>query len=1222
MRTRWTSVAVAGLLLAACGGGGGSGGGSGGGGSNVFDVDAEAPAGGGSGGGGSTGGANGGASGGESTGGSSGGSAGGSVGGSTGGANGGGGSVGGGLAPDAGPGCTCPGAQTCDASGACVEPDVCAGHEDCLDPRVCVEGACRDMCRGDGDCPDGTHCDLGTQACVEGGPCRDDAACGEGRRCEAGACVATCVAEPCPGAQVCELATGLCTEPAVCSADVDCLEGRVCRDQICLTPCVENAMCPGAQTCVDGRCNEPPVCRADVDCQAGRVCSGGVCQAHCGGAGCPGDQACDASGVCLEASPCDADDGCFAGRRCVGGACESPCVEAADCPGALVCDAGACVEGPGCFSDEGCLPGRRCDAGRCVDRCDVAGCPGALRCDGATGLCEEDAPCRDDAGCLPGRFCVGGACTAGCVEAAQCPGAMDCVDGRCAEPAFCRGPLDCHPGRICTPEGLCRDGCDAARPCAGTLRCEAGLCVEGDDCAADRDCLEGRVCNQRLAICAASCAGGAPCPAGEFCSLEGYCQAPFCGADADCPAGQGCLRGTCRVIECHLSVECAGGGVCVDGDCAADAPGACACPAGWACETTVCTQPGRCAAGVCPAGWVCGAEGTCGLCDADADCGAGRACVAGFCAEPAGCALDVDCLPGRVCGPFGTCEGAACVDDDLAPNHAPDFAVALDAAVHTRRMACAGRDDWYLVGDDMGLRATARFAADRRPLVLAIYPIGGGFGVPVDENTGVPGESFVTAPAGRYLLRVSAPPGAEGPYSLELTGGLACVDDAFERPWRNDAPALPSRLGLGRFDATLCGADVDHYVVPVAGRLRLSHEGAGRATVDGAALPRTVDGPALVTVEGGPGAGAGGGAYALTIESDPAPADACAAAANAPLGADFDATLAGDARDDFDAACHQAGGRERVFRVRVPSAGRLSVRLLDSTPAAAVLVYRDCADAPLTCSGPMGDVSLDVVAGDYFVAVEGDYAGRARIDHRPNPAACERPTVLEANGPVDVVPEGNVPPFEGACLAADAGARLYAFSLATRSQVSLLLTGGGADALLGLRSTCGSAEAQACSPGDGASLDEVLPAGTYFVTVQGQGPMRLNLLVSPPPAGFSDACDAPAALLSTGDVLTLEGDTRGRMDDVAGLCGAGFGTSDQIWRFRLNARAEVSVRVETDGFNARFYLVDGLCVAERACPAAADLSVRATLEPGEYALVVDAGDLGQSGSFRAFVTAN
>jgi hypothetical protein len=275
----------------------------------------------------------------------------------------------------------------------------------------------------------------------------------------------------------------------------------------------------------------------------------------------------------------------------------------------------------------------------------------------------------------------------------------------------------------------------------------------------------------------------------------------------------------------------------------------------------------------------------------------------------------------------------ACVDDDLAPNHAPDFAVALDTAVHTERMACAGRDDWYIVEDLVGLRVVARFAADRRPLTVSLYPARRGFGVPWTRTPARSARaSWRRRPVG-YLLRVSAPPGPRAPTPSRSRAGSPACDDAFERPWRNDAAALPSRLGLGRFDATLCGADVDHYVVPVAGRLRLSHTGVGRATVDGAGgVPADHRRRArLVTWR----SGRGGPARRLlhsTMESERGARSRLFGGGERPARCgSLDATVADAARDDFAAACcHALGGTERVFRVRAPSAAASSGR--DSSP--------------------------------------------------------------------------------------------------------------------------------------------------------------------------------------------------------------------------------------------------------------------------------------------------
>jgi hypothetical protein len=157
----------------------------------------------------------------------------------------------------------------------------------------------------------------------------------------------------------------------------------------------------------------------------------------------------------------------------------------------------------------------------------------------------------------------------------------------------------------------------------------------------------------------------------------------------------------------------------------------------------------------------------------------------------------------------------------------------------------------------------------------------------------------------------------------------------------------------------------------------------------------------------------------------------------------------------------------------------------------------------------MGDVSVDAVAGDYFLVVEGAYAGDLQVDFVARAAACDRPPTLETDTPTNVAPGGAAAPFPGACLDAAAPATLHQFTLDRRANVTLALTGGGA-ALLGLRAACGSAEVVACAPGDGGRLETTLGPGTYFVTVQGSGPMSLRLTATDrPPASRTPATARP-----------------------------------------------------------------------------------------------------------------
>jgi hypothetical protein len=326
-------------------------------------------------------------------------------------------------------------------------------------------------------------------------------------------------------------------------------------------------------------------------------------------------------------------------------------------------------------------PGASATPGRCVDRCDVAGCPGALRCDAASGLCEEDAPCRDDAGLsarsglcgrrLHRRLCRGGA--------------VSRRDGLCRRALrgarlLSRSPRLLHPGRVCTAEGLCRPGCDAARPCGGHAALRGRPLCRGRGLRGRPGLPRGpRLQSCDCDLCAASCAGGAPCPPGD--ALQPGRLLP--GALL---RGRRGLRPRGGLPARHLSgprvsplrrMRAAAGlrrrrVRSPKRPARATAP-----PAGTATRPSARSRGDARPAPVRPDGSLL-AEGTCGLC-APTGTAAGRTCIAGFCAEPALRARRR--LPPRASA--ARPPGAACVDDDLAPNHAPDFAVALDAAVHT-----------------------------------------------------------------------------------------------------------------------------------------------------------------------------------------------------------------------------------------------------------------------------------------------------------------------------------------------------------------------------------------------------------------------------------------------------------------------------------------------------------------------------------------------------------
>ncbi len=1124
-----------------------------------------------------------------------------------------------GPAPDGGDPCGCPGRQMC-VDGDCVEPEGCMGHEDCLAPRACVDGVCEDRCREDTDCPGALRCDLETQACAEVSPCDGDSGCFEGRRCIDGMCVDPCAGDDdCPGSQTCDMASGRCVAPAVCVGDDDCPGGGVCTAGACVPPCIEAADCPGAQRCVDDRCAEPDQCTGPADCQGDRLCVEGACVDPCGRVGCEGALACDvASGRCEEAAPCFGDDGCRAPRRCVEQACVDPCVEAADCPGAQACVEGRCAEPGECFGDTDCSGDRICDAGACAEPCGRGGCPGALACNDATGRCDEVDPCRDDAQCRGERACVDGACTDPCREDADCPGNLACgADGRCGEPARCLADGDCFGERVCV-DLSCVDPCGPGMPCRGTQVCDAGRCAEGPDCADDRDCLGDRRCHPEGQVCVDPCLEDIDCFGGQRCA-DGLCgERAVCDGDGNCLGERQCRLGQCRTVRCEDGGECPDGEVCVDWQCRRTAPGTCVCVDGWDCPERICVAPGPCGDdGDCPG--ACRDDGRCGECAEDADCPGAAGCRGNTCVEPAVCLGPGACLPGRVCGPGDACVGDPdCVDDPLEGNDIPDAAAVLPAMAVTGLVACDGVDDWYRVATEDTLRVVARFASEVPPLTLTLYPVFDAFD-PIDEDRGAPGQSWVSAgQAGEYLLRVRRPPGGAEVYDLEVVVGAACVDDGFERPWRNDIEANAAPIAA-TVDGALCpgpdGADVDWY----------RYVGQGPAAVDAGGVEVTVGGQPADVVQPGQALRVAGapGPYTLRLEPVRDPVGRCAEAEALPLGVPR-RVFVQDGPDDFAPGCFPAGVADAVYRVELPTPGGLRATFDGFPPMAAMALYDDCGAGPLQCTAGVGALEVDALeAGAYFLAIDGPADGDLVVEAVADFVCADAPPI--APGVPEMVQLTPTPGrIAGGCLG-EGPVALRRLALDAPAAVTVAAA-GDAQLALTVRSDCERADTEAgCARGFGPELNAgILPAGDHFVIVEGDG--MASLTVTAAPAGevltIADDCAGPVGLLSPGAVIRLDGNTAGAGDAVdARACGVPPGGSEQVLRFRLDAPAAVRAELVTVDHTGYLMLLDGACGGAPVCGMQLNPAVDAELQPGDYALIIDGQGVDDVGQFEVRLSA-
>lgn len=1115
--------------------------------------------------------------------------------------------------PDMGDPCGCPGRQMC-VDGDCVEPAMCMGHEDCIAPRACVDGVCEDRCREDTDCPGALRCDLETQECVEAAPCDTDTGCFAGRRCIDGMCVDPCMAPgDCPGAQTCDMASGRCVAPDVCADDEDCPGGGICEAGGCVPPCAESADCPGAQPCMDGRCVELNPCSNAADCHGDRLCVAGDCVDPCGRVGCPGELSCDmASGRCEEADPCFDDAGCRDGRRCVDGGCADPCVDGADCPGALACVDGQCAEAGDCFDDGGCVGDRICEAGACADPCGRAGCPGALACDEATGRCAEADPCREDAQCLGERTCVDGACTEPCRENADCPGNLACGDdGRCGEPDRCLADGDCFGERVCV-DLRCVDPCGPGLPCRGTQVCVEGRCAEGEDCADDRDCLADRRCHLEGQVCVDPCVDDVDCFGGQQCS-DGLCgERGTCQVDGNCLGDRRCRLGECRTVRCEETAECPEAEVCVDWQCRGSAPGTCECIEGWGCADQRCVAPGPCEGEAdCPG--ACGDDGTCGTCGEDADCPGASGCRDNVCVEPAVCLGPGACLPGRVCGEGDRCVGdPACADDALAGNDIPDAAAALPIMAVTGLVACDGVDDWYRTATDDTLVIVARYASDPVPLELSLYPIFDAF-TAIDVDPGSPGQSWVSAGGpGDYLLRVRRPPGGAEVYDLEVVTGAACVDDAFERPWRNDA--VPAGVD-GRIEGSICPAgDVDLYRYAGAARAAVALGGAVRATVDGQPADIVQPGDVL-RVEALDGGTTG---YTLDLQPVRDPVGRCEAAEALQPGVAVRAFVQ-QGPDDFAPDCFPQGAPDVVYRVDLQAPGGLQALFDGFPPMTTMALYDDCGQAPLQCSGGVGALEVDALdPGTYYLALDGPLDGDLTVQAVADFVCADAPAI--APGVPEMVQLAPVDGrFAGGCLAGGPLA-IRRLSLAAPSAVTVAAD-GDAQLALTVRGDCEQAVTEVgCEAGFGPRLDAgVLPAGDHYVIVEGDG--MVSLEVTAEPAGqaptLGDDCAGPVAPLAAPQIVQLEGTTAGRPDTVdAGLCMQAGGGSDQVLRFSVDAPSRLSAELVTDGHLGFLMLLDGQCGGAPVCGTDLNPSLNANIGPGEHALVVDGLGAGEAGGYQ------
>jgi hypothetical protein len=398
------------------------------------------------------------------------------------------------------------------------------------------------------------------------------------------------------------------------------------------------------------------------------------------------------------------------------------------------------------------------------------------------------------------------------------------------------------------------------------------------------------------------------------------------------------------------------------------------------------------------------------------------------------------------------------------------------------------------------------------------------------------------------------------------------------------------------------------------------------------------------------GLGNEAGPYRLKValEDVPTIAEVCRAVRSLAPGIAVNGATTGGF-DSAEATCGGgAKGADAAFRLDLVSRARVRVTERSSEFSPVVHLRRSCTDegSEIACAeeGMSDDVATYtgvLEAGGY--ALFADSSGRDGDGHFTLIAESTPVQGTGAQGDTcgDAVPiaasakyEGDTFPsrddVSGSCGGAGAPDQIYRLDLPKRLRLSARIARQEGHHVFVLTRACGDRSGEvACGP----AIDQTLPAGTYFLAVDGASPADFGRYSFE--ARFHDvsaqetACKA-APVLHPGTTTT--GTTDGAGDKFTTSCGGREDTQsnpDRAYRIDLAHRAHVSLTLTTPTW-------DGVLVLRRTCvdPVAAAgvqnaevrcnnddngdthrAKIEMNLEAGTYYVLVDGHATGNSGPF-------
>jgi hypothetical protein len=397
------------------------------------------------------------------------------------------------------------------------------------------------------------------------------------------------------------------------------------------------------------------------------------------------------------------------------------------------------------------------------------------------------------------------------------------------------------------------------------------------------------------------------------------------------------------------------------------------------------------------------------------------------------------------------------------------------------------------------------------------------------------------------------------------------------------------------------------------------------------------------------GYGAGAGDYEVSLEVAPmrSEAEICDAANVLPIGTPVAGSTATSA-DYFAATCSGGSpGPDQVYALDIASRSRLRVRM-QSVHDGALHIRTACTDASteVACNDEYGTghnlINMTVDPGRYYVFADGGTAsslGDYSLLAETAPVSGGPAVAGESCGsaaPWDPA-TGTVLPADtfaatddlaGSCGGSGSPDTVYRLDLRSRTRIRASFADAEFPPVAYIRRTCAdtTTEVVCMNPmaaGGTVSVDQTLPAGTYYFVVDGAGgpdafgAANMNLQLDD--LGALEAACRGAPLVRPGTQIT--GSTATETDHFQATCAGGAMSPDRVYRLVLRRRSTVRISSEQTEWDGAIYLRSDCTDAttELGCNDDAGDNrhsmIETELEAGTYYLFMDGFSTSSSGDF-------